>query len=177
MTLIELIVAMALLVILLFLAAPDFSAWINNSRVRSVTEGLQNGVRLAQAEAVRRNRTVVFFLTNAQPSLAAAAAPNGGNWGIRTTPLFAADPPEFVRGALLAEAGTGVNVVGPAALCFNAAGQQVTIAAESCAAAVTSFDVTRAGADRRLRIVVSIGGRVRMCDPDKVLSDANPDGC
>ena len=177
LTLVELVVAMALLVILLFVATPDFSAWINNTRVRSVAEGMQNGVRLAQAEAVRRNRTVAFFLTNAEPAIDAVPVANGVNWGIRTTTLFADDVAEFVRGAAAAEVGTGVAIVGPAAICFNAAGQQVTVAAEGCAAAVTNYDVTRAVADRRLRIVVSMGGRVRMCDPDKVLSDANPDGC
>jgi type IV fimbrial biogenesis protein FimT len=51
------------------------------------------------------------------------------------------------------------------------------VVAEGCVPAVTSYDVTRAGAERRLRIVVALGGRVRMCDPDKALSATNPDGC
>ena len=176
MTLVELLIAMALFALLLFLTVPSFTEWINNARVRSVTEALQNGVRLAQAEAVRRNRTVAFYLTNAEPSLAAAAAVNGVNWGIRTVSL-AGDAPEFVRGNAIGDSSPGVTITGPAALCFNSAGQQVTVAAESCAAAVTTFDVARPGANRNLRIVVSLGGRVRMCDPARVLSDANPDGC
>lgn len=81
LTLVELLVAMALMVILLFLAAPNFTTWINNTRIRTVSEVLQNGARFAQAEAIRRNRSVVFYLTNAEPSLAAAAAANGSNWG------------------------------------------------------------------------------------------------
>ena len=61
-----------------------------------------------------------------------------------------------------------------------AAGQQATVVAEGCAPAVTSYDVNGpAGATdvRRLRIEVTLGGRTRMCDRDKVLSAANPDGC
>lgn len=81
LTLVELLVTVTLLVILLFLAAPNFITWINNTRVRTVAEVLQNGVRFAQAEAIRRNRSVVFYLTNAEPSLAAAAVANGTNWG------------------------------------------------------------------------------------------------
>jgi hypothetical protein len=50
--------------LLLGLAAPSFSQWTRNAQVRTVTDALQSGARLAQAEAVRRNRQVVFFLTN-----------------------------------------------------------------------------------------------------------------
>lgn len=186
MTLVELMVAITLLAILMLLAAPEFATWINNTRVRSVAESLQNGVRLAQAEAVRRNRTVAFFLTNAEPSVAAVPAANGGNWGIRTVAVVGLDAvAEFVRGAAINEGSTGaagsgvVIATNPAApaICFNAAGQQVTLAAEGCTAAETRYTVSRPGADRNLQIIVSIGGRVRMCDPNKVLSDTNPDGC
>ena len=180
MTLIELMVTISLMVFLLFLAAPDFSTWINNTRVRTVAEVLQNGARFAQAEAIRRNRTVVFFLTNAEPSVAAAAVANGSNWGARTLALFAADTPEFVRGGALSDVAPGVTITGPAAVCFNAAGQQVTIAAEGCVAGAASYVVTRPGVNpdlRPLRVDVSLGGRVRMCDPAKVLSATNPEGC
>lgn len=180
LTLVELLVAMALMVILLFLAAPNFTTWINNTRIRTVSEVLQNGARFAQAEAIRRNRSVVFYLTNAEPSLAAAAAANGSNWGARTLALFAADVPEFIKGGALSDVAPGVLITGPAAICFNAAGQQITVAAEGCAAGLASYVVRRPEANpdlRRLRIDVSLGGRVRMCDPDKVLSATVPEGC
>lgn len=177
LTLVELMITIALLAILLMLGIPEFNSWIQNTRVRSVTEGFQNGIRLAQAEAVRRNRTVVFFLTNQEPAIGAAAAANGINWGIRTVPSLVGEAAEFVRGSAMADTSPGVTVTGPAALCFNSAGQQVTIAAQNCAAAATNFNIARAGAERNLRITVSLGGRVRMCDPNKVLSNANPDGC
>ncbi|WP_295645807.1 prepilin-type N-terminal cleavage/methylation domain-containing protein [uncultured Methylibium sp.] len=176
-TLIELVVTVALLGILLALAAPGFGTWINNTRVRTVSDALQNGVRQAQAEAVRRNRTAVFYLTNAQPSLAATAVANGSNWGIRTVSLFTGDAAEFVNGGSLSDVAGGVAIGGPIALCFNASGQQVTVAAQSCTAGAATYDVSRTGADRPLRITVSIGGRVRMCDPAKTLSATNPDGC
>jgi type IV fimbrial biogenesis protein FimT len=178
LTLVELVVAMALMIMLLFLAAPNFTTWINNTRVRTVAEVLQNGVRFAQAEAIRRNRSVVFYLTNAEPSLAAAAVANGPNWGSRTLSLFPADVPQFIKGGALSDVAAGVTINGPAAVCFNSAGQQVTVVAEGCAAAVATYDVARLPlADRSLRIVVSLGGRVRMCDPNKVLSATVPEGC
>ncbi len=177
-TLIELVVTVALLGILLALAAPGFGTWINNTRVRTVSDALQNGVRQAQAEAVRRNRTVVFYLTNDQPSLTATAVAEGRNWGIRTVSLFSGDTAEFVNGGALADVASGVEIDdGPTALCFNASGQQVTVSGQSCTAGIATYNVNRTGADRPLRITVSIGGRVRMCDPAKTLSATNPDGC
>lgn len=177
LTLVELMVTISILAMLFFLALPDFRAWIQNTRMRTVAEALQNGVRQAQAEAVRRNRTVVFFLTNGEPGVAAAAQAGGANWGMRTLPLLPTDAPEFLRGGAFSDVAEGVAINGPAAICFNPAGQQVAVVAEGCVPAVTNYDVTRAGAERRLRIVVALGGRVRMCDPDKVLSATNPDGC
>ncbi|EWS54273.1 MULTISPECIES: prepilin-type N-terminal cleavage/methylation domain-containing protein, partial [unclassified Methylibium] len=59
-TLVELMVTITLLAILLALAVPSFTLWINNTRVRSTAQVLQDGLRQAQAEAVRRNRTVSF---------------------------------------------------------------------------------------------------------------------
>lgn len=177
LTLIELVVAMGLFVALFFIAAPDFRIWVENTRMRTVSEALQNGLRQAQAEAVRLNRTVVFFLTNEEPALGANPIANGANWGLRTLPLFPGDDAQYIRGGAFSDVAPGVAIAGPASLCFNAAGQQVTVAAEGCVAGAATYDVTRVGADRRLRVVASLGGRVRMCDPDKALSAANPDGC
>ena len=183
LTLIEIVVAMAIFVALFFIAAPDLRVWVDNTRVRSVAEALQNGVRQAQAEAVQRNRSVVFMLTNDEPGLAANAAANGSNWFIRTLPLFVGDNPQPVRGGAFADTAPGVAITGPATICFNAAGHQATVPAEACNAGPVQFDVGRAAGfdaargDRRYRIMVSLGGRTRMCDRDKVLSATNPDGC
>ena len=49
-TLIELMVTLALLAILLGLAVPFITTAIRNSSVRSASEALQNGLRMAQAE-------------------------------------------------------------------------------------------------------------------------------
>src|SRR5205814_3204698 len=99
-TLVELLITITLLALLLGLAVPFFGGMIRNTRVRSVSEALQNGVRTAQAEAVRRNRQVVFFLTNAEPALNAPAAANGRFWAIQTVPqaLDASETAAFVQG-------------------------------------------------------------------------------
>lgn len=194
-TLVELMISIALLAMLMALAAPSFSTWIRNTQVRTMSQTLVNGMRVAQSEAVRRNRQVVFFLTNAQPGLAATAAENGVNWVIRWIPLpgdtvTAAAPANepFVEGGAISEVGGGVGITGPAAICFNAQGRRIaaTAATTGVANAVCTVDadeplatylLERAGASRPLQVTVSLGGQVRMCDPARALSADAPDGC
>lgn len=192
-TLIELLVTITLIGLLLALGIPSFTAWIRNSQVRTVAEALQTGVRTAQAEAVRRNRQVVMSFTNATPAPAASApwpvVANGRNWWLQTVPQFG-ESADFIRSGALADIASGVTIAGTppvggfTAICFNSSGRLVTnssttgVPGASCAAAVSTFDVTQPNADRSLRVIVQIGGQLRICDPKRpLLSDASPDGC
>jgi len=186
LTLIELMVTIALLALLLGLAAPAFSDWMRNAQVRTVTDALQSGARLAQAEAVRRNRQVVFFLTNdAACTTSTAAAANGSFWAIRTVPIVAGDAVAMVQCGQLADVAAGVSIAGSTAICFNSAGRQVAntnpgIGSTTCtldATGISTYNVDVTGGTRPLRVLVSLGGQVRMCDPGRTLSTTAPDGC
>jgi type IV fimbrial biogenesis protein FimT len=184
-TLVELLVAIALLGILLALAAPSFATFQRNNQVRAVASGLQDGLRLAQTEAVRRNRQVVFFLTNGEPSASVNANAGGRNWAVRALPLIAGEATEFVRGGALSDVASGVAIAGPTVICFNSSGRLVANAAPGVGTATCTsnpiaptktYNITRSGA-RPLRVTAALGGQVRMCDPAKTLSATNPDGC
>lgn len=187
-TLIELMVTVTLLSILAMLAAPSFATWIRNSQVRASAEAMQNGLRLAQAEALRRSRQVVFSLTNsASPQSSLTAVADGRYWSINTVALGAdsgnTDTAEFVESGVLTESA-GLTVTGPASICFSSLGRLVVngspgVAGADCAAGniPAAYDFALSGADRRLRVTVAVGGQVRMCDRDKTLSASNPDGC
>jgi type IV fimbrial biogenesis protein FimT len=185
-TLVELLVAITLLGILLALAAPSFATFLRNNQVRAVANGLQDGLRLAQVEAVRRNRQVVFFLTNGEPSASVNANSNGRNWAIRVLPLISAgEATEFVRGGALSDVASGVAIAGPTAVCFNSAGRLVAnaspgVGGATCtsnpAAPTKTFNITLSGS-RPLRVTTALSGQVRMCDPAKPLNTTNPDGC
>jgi type IV fimbrial biogenesis protein FimT len=93
-----------------------------------------------------------------------------------------------VQGGSLADFAGGVTITGPAAICFNALGRRVAATAAAngvtgaaCAVDVTTpwaeFEVERAGAPRPLRVVVALGGQVRLCDPARTVAAATPDGC
>jgi type IV fimbrial biogenesis protein FimT len=185
-TLIELATAMTLLVVLLTLAAPSFSVWTRNAQVRSVSDALQNGARLAQAEAVRRSRQTVFFLTNsAQCDGATAPAANGAFWALRTVAMVAGEAVETVQCGQLADTAAGVAISGPTAICFNSMGRQVANASPGAGTAtctlpvsgISSYDISHASGDRPLRVLVMLGGQVRLCDPARTLSATAPDGC
>lgn len=185
-TLVELVVTIALLAVLLGLAAPSFTTWTRNSQVRTVSDALQNGARLAQTEALRRSRQVVFFLTNtATCTTSTAPASNGAFWAIRTVPLTVGETAEVVQCGNLSDRAGGVDISGPTAICFNSLGRQVANAAPgigttTCTLAssgVSTYNISGVRADRALRVLVSVGGQVRQCDPARSLSSTDPDGC
>lgn len=183
-SIVELMVTLTVLGILMAAAIPAFGTWTANARVRSTAEALANGLRMAQAEAIRRNRQTVFALTNATPALGATLVDNGGSWFIQTLPLVAGDPAAFVQAGSFARQNA-VTVTASSLLCFNSIGRQVTntgtgLGADCTAPAVsttpTEFNIARAGSDRPLRVQVFLGGQIRMCDPARTLP-AQPDGC
>lgn len=185
-TVVELMVTLALLALLLGLAMPSFTTWVRNAQVRTVSDALQNGLRLAQGEAVRRHRQVVFFRTADSACVTTAtASATGAFWMVRTVPLVAGDPVEAVQCGVLSDVAAGVTIAGATALCFNSGGRQVAnanpnIGGTACAldaSGASTFDISSSGADRPLRVFVTLGGSVRLCDPAKTLSASTPDGC
>lgn len=186
-TVIELLITVAVVATLSALGMPSMSGAINNAKVRSNAEALQNGLRSAQIEAIRRSRQTAFVLTDATPAQDALPVANGKYWYIQVLPVVSGekvnDP--FVEGGQFGAQTAGVTVVGPAIVCFNSIGRVVTNTATglpgapSCvtpSAARTTFDVTRLGADRTLQLQVSAAGKIRMCDRSRSVA-AQPDGC
>lgn len=181
-TLIELIVTFTLLGILVALSLPSFTAWIRNSQVRTVAEAVQSGLRTAQAEAVRRNQAVALSFTNdANPQLNPTVVANGRNWSLQTvaSPFTNGGAAEWISSGVLSDVASGVSITGPAAVCFDANGRVVMLPAPSnCTANSQTVDVSfPPSADRPLRVLVAVGGQVRMCDPARTLSATTPDGC
>lgn len=191
-SLIELMTTVALLALLMLVAAPAMGTWIADSRVRSVAESIQNALRLAQSQAMHRNRLSVFALTSAKPAWKAKPAQDGSNWYVQILPLSSSDEVAnataadfFVQGNAFATQ-SGVSIAGPSLLCFGPLGQQVAVDADNTTlgAACTKNDPTVYTVSnpsnpnsRTLKVFAYIGGRVRMCDPSKTLSSDHPDGC
>jgi type IV fimbrial biogenesis protein FimT len=199
-TMIELMVTLGIFAILTAVAVPSMRTWVANNKVRAVADALQNGLRLAQAESMRRSRQVVFALTNSTtPNVKpVAAVPNGTSWAIWTVPSMtdSTETPEFVQSGVLSSASSTVNVdssnpTSVAAVCFNSMGRLVpngsanVILITGLATCVTptgtppaeKFTITATGADRPLQVTLGVGGTVHMCDPNVPISDSHPEGC
>jgi type IV fimbrial biogenesis protein FimT len=185
------IVAVSIFSILVALTIPTMRVWISNTKVRAVADALQNGVRLAQAESLRRSRQVVFALTNSStPQSGFTSAANGTYWAIMTVPAMTdgTETATFVEGGVVSSAGSNVQIAGQAEICFNSVGRLVAntttgVAGGTCSAPATgtpptyNYDITLASADHPLRVEVGLGGQVHLCDPSQTLSSTNPYGC
>lgn len=184
-TLIELLIGMAVIAIALNFALPSYATWIQNLQIRNAAQSILNGLQLARAEALRRNTFVQFALTDAtglaswsvradDPSVAGlaytlavqarSAQEGSSNARIATT---TAGPQTGATTAAALAAGSGLG----AAVDFNALGRVTG------ATPVTRIDVFNPSytGSRRLVILVSAGGQVRMCDP--ALGGTNPQRC
>lgn len=155
-TLLELMIAIAILSILIAVGLPSYSTWIRNTQVRTASESIQNGLQLARTEAVRRNTSVELVLTDDAPTSATVtASTTGRNWVVRT---FGTN--EFIQGRGRSEGSNNTTVTGGASnFRFDGLGRLVT------PAATTDIDITASGSDRALKVRVWTGGQIRMCDP------------
>ena len=155
-SLVELVITMAVAAILLMVSAVSFASWIANAKVRSVAEVLQNSLRLAQTEALKRSRQTVFVLTSGAPGLNATPSASGTNWYIQVLPIVTLEKVQeaYVQGGNLLTQSSGVIVSAAAAqICFNSAGRVMVNTATNTGTNCTAppdgkqFAVTRAGAD------------------------------
>jgi type IV fimbrial biogenesis protein FimT len=164
-TLIELMVALAVLAIILSVALPNLRIMIANTQIRSVAESVRNGLQLARAEAVKRNESVRFTL-NAD-----------GSWQLGCLNVVAdldgdgqADCPAVIMQKGVREGGgNAVTVVGAGQATFTSLGTLVALPAPLAQVNVTSS--TSAVGTRPLRITLGVGGNTRMCDPSIVAAD------
>lgn len=198
-TLVELIVALTITGILLAVAAPRFSSWISGTRIRATAEGMLAGLQYAKSEATTRNTQVRFQLTTSVDG-SCVRTTTSANWVVDVVDADAvadtvenrcnAAPSDTTAPSILqvrAATETGAGVVvnsGASQVVFNGLGRQVPIAPATATATVV-IDVTPATAVGRcvatggnitcLRIVVSPGGLVRMCNPSAPTGD--PQAC
>jgi type IV fimbrial biogenesis protein FimT len=160
-SLVELMVTVAVLSLLMVLAVPSFTEWIQNSRIRTAAESVQNGVQLARAEAVRRNARVEFALVG-----------TGGGWVVR-----------FAGGGATIQARSGSEGAGGVVLstvpedatsvAFDGLGRSDnTLTAINVDVPTSALPAAQS---RDLRITIGTGG-VRMCDPN-VSDSTDPRKC
>ncbi len=189
-TLIELMIGLTVLGMLLMIGLPSLATWIQNTQIRTAAEGMQSGLQLARAEALRRNTSVRFQLVDTLTSACALSA-TGTNWVVSladTTGACQQAPsdttaPQIIQKKASAEGAPNANIAatGGTSVTFNGIGRVINVGP------LTRVDITNArggacktaGADepmRCLRVAVSSAGQVRMCDP-AVTDVTDPRSC
>ena len=183
-TLIEVMVAIAIMSILVMFAAPSFTAYSENSKVRGVAESFYASAQLARLEAIRTNQRVELVLTTDTPIVANVGTTNtsatAGNWLIRRlsddpTPVYTFVEGKSVReGSNKSDATSTVTVNAAsagspaAAITFGSAG------ASSLGATWTvnfGSSTVACGSVRCLRVIVTASGQVKACDPAAAAGD------
>lgn len=80
----ELAIVTGIAATLLASAAPDFSGFLAGAQLRSASDNLRGGLRLAQIEAIKRQAPVELVLTDDEPRTAdVTPSVEGRNWVIR----------------------------------------------------------------------------------------------
>jgi type IV fimbrial biogenesis protein FimT len=177
-SLIELMIGLAIVALVLMVALPSFTIFLQNAQIRNAAESTLSGLNLARTEAVRRNALVQFEFVS---DLTAACAPSTTSlaWVVsQADPTGACDTapsdtvaPQIIqtRSATEGTKNVAIAVTGGSVAVFNGLGRLQT-------AGITQIDISNTtgvcqhvdpvnGKMRCLRIVVSSGGQARMCDP------------
>jgi type IV fimbrial biogenesis protein FimT len=186
--LIELMVGVVILAIVLSIAVPSLSQWGENTRIRTTAEAIQSGLALARTEALKRNTTMRFQLTNTLDG-GCSLSTSGPHWVVSRESAEGAcdasssaemnDSPWIVQIYDGAQGGEGRTTIsaGQSLFTFNSLGRLT-----SSAANISVWDaegeancVSKGGKARCLQIEVTSGGGIRMCDP--VLSSTDTQAC
>ncbi len=167
-TLIEIMVSLTVLGILLMVALPSFTEWLQNQQLRAASEATLNGLQVARAAAIQRNVLVQF-----------QSGPGTG-WTVTEVAT-----PVVVQSRAHEEGSPNAVITatpaGAATVTFAPLGN--VVANPDGTPAVTQFDVSNpaggscqpGGPMRCLRVAVSGGGSLRMCDP--IVGVTDPRAC
>jgi type IV fimbrial biogenesis protein FimT len=194
-TLVELMVTLAILGLVLVAAFPSVTSWMRNNQIRTAAIAVLNGLNKARNEAVRRNSNVRFSLVTTTPSSTPPGAldntcqlsSNSASWVVSLqVPTLqcgagASDTaaPMIIDKWEQRNASSAVTAAVKDATCtaaattntvvFNAYGR---VASDPGNAAEPPpplrcivVDHSSGSGNRKLNIVVSTGGSVRLCDP------------
>lgn len=160
-TLIELMVTVAVLAILLYIALPNFAVWMQNTQIRTAGEAVLNGMQLARGEAIRRNASVELGMDVSS------------GWTVRVS-----GTPDVIQSRVAGE-GSAVALVtiapaGATKITFNSFGSVTTNNDGTPAITEIKIDspLIAAADSRELCVLVRAGGNIRLCDPQVPATDS-----
>ncbi len=188
--LIEILVALAVLGVLIALGAPSLAEFLQNQQVRAAAEAILNGMQVARGEAIRRNLAVQLVIEPATSGWTTG-------WTICEASVEPCDSTTLTTDATLViqsrspDEGTSNASVTPVAADLTPA---VAVTFSPLGSVVANFNasptlaradvinsrsacIADGGSMRCLRVVVTAGGSIRMCDPTPGIVAPDPRAC
>lgn len=167
-SLIELMITIVILTVLALMGAPVYETWVSSQQIRTATESMVDGMRIAQTEAIKRNAAVRFVLDGV------------AGWKVE---LDSDD--SLLRQSELKEGSPKVTFtvepLGTDTVLFTGLGRVLDKDGNPFAGRVTIDVTSSAGISsaRGLRVVIdtaaATGVGVKSCDPH--LATTDPRGC
>lgn len=186
MSIIEVMVTVSIVGLLMALAAPAAGVWIQNTQLRNAAESVLNGIQLARLEALKRNTTIGFELSDPNTTawrvciwdlVSNACSTTVANLHIKSASEGSPNARvgiETVLSTVVSPLDPGEGL--PATITFDAFGRFAPSAPANIVRVDARNPVMDPADERRLVILVNVGGQVRMCDP-KLSKAVNPQGC
>ena len=187
--LIEVLVTLTVLGVLIALGAPSLAEFLQNQQIRAAAEAMVNGLQVARGEAIRRNLAV-------QVAIEPASSGWSSGWTVCEATVAPCDSSTLTTDATLviqsrspeestANARFELTPGGTVAVTFSPLGSVRTLNLDETPPLrqidVFNTDVSRCSAQggplRCLRVVVSAGGSIRMCDPTPGIVFPDPRAC
>ena len=167
-TLVEVMISLTVLGIILMMALPSFAEWLQNQQLRAASEANLNGLQSARGAAIRRNVLVQFV---SGPGTGWTVSEVGTGVLVQSRAHEEGSPNAAI--AITPAAATTVT--------FSPLGS--IVANPDASATATQFDFSNPGGGscqpggpmRCLRVVVSGGGSLKMCDP--IVAAPDPRAC
>lgn len=189
-SLIEIAITLVILALLIALGVPSFQTWLVNTQIRNSAEAMSSGLQRARSEAVRRNQSVQFTLVSlANSSLldnTCAASAMGSSWIVsqdEPSGKCAENASDVIAPRIVEKraAGDGSRLAVVAG--FDASGNASSsvifngFGRTNGATPLAQINVTaNVAGTRALRVQVSNGGSIRLCDP-VVTDSSDPRKC
>jgi type IV fimbrial biogenesis protein FimT len=177
-SLVELMIVVVIISLLFGLAIPSYKEWIQNTKIRTAAESIQNGIQKARSEALMRNTFVEF-------NLGANSA-----WTVKCADITKCTDLKDSGGTVTGvveqrQSGDGSSidiVIAPTPptatnITFNQLGLKTATATNALASQLTQVGVDMSttvisnAASRELSVTIGAGGNVRVCDPNASASD------
>ena len=174
-SLVEVLIVFVVVAALAAAGVPAFQEWIANARIRATSDNILNGLQLARAEAIKRNRYVDFRLD--------AGVDSAGGWRVVSAPDNAmcpvVDAPaagDVLQRRSPQDAASKLKVTAQDELNADALSVTFTpmgMVTRGCGSSFTTLEVTSEAIStpRLLRVTVGMTGGMRMCEPSRPATD------